>query len=160
MKKLMTSLAFFSAVAVMAQSFEINIAKDTVNMTDANGKKQGKWIIWGHAKKNSCYQMHQKIEEGMYKDNKRIGSWTEYNCNSTVKSIMPYVNGKPEGEMKLYFESGKIKEQGTWKQNRWVGNYKLYDESGGVTEIMFDDKGKEISKKITPAKKEVPSNKK
>lgn len=135
-----------------AQSFEVT-GKDTINFTDANGKKQGKWILFGHNKPGKCHQPNQKIEEGRYKDNKRVGVWKEYHCNNNLKSSITYVNGHPEGPTAMYYDNGTVKEEGTWKQNRWVGAYKAIDESGNITDIVFDEKGKEVSKKITPVKK-------
>jgi hypothetical protein len=133
---------------------------DTINMTGANGKKQGKWILHGYSKKNPCYKDMQVIEEGMYKDNKRIGIWTEYHCNGKIKSKITYIDGKPNGITTSNYENGNLKEEGTWINNRWVGNYKLIDENGTVTEKIFDEKGKEVSSKITPSKNSVPSKKK
>lgn len=142
-----------------SQSYEI-ISIDTINMTDANSKKQGKWIIKGRAKPGTCYTPEQKIEEGMYKDNKRIGIWMEYYCNSNLKSKMNYINGRPSGAITFYYENGTMREEGTWTNNRWVGKYVYINDSGDMTEFVFDDRGKEISKKMTPAKKIVPSKKK
>lgn len=138
-----------------AQDFElVNVKKDTINMTDVNGKKQGKWIIMGYHKKGSCYKEMQKIEEGLYKDNKRIGVWTEYYCNSNVKSKIPYIGGRPSGQIIFYYENGMVREEGTWTNNRWVGNYKFNYDDGTILECVFDDKGKEISRKtISPSKK-------
>lgn len=45
---LFTSLAIISCSderPTSVKSFEITIEKDTINMTDFNGLKQGKWII-------------------------------------------------------------------------------------------------------------------
>ncbi len=154
------TLAILVSTFVKSQSFEINGARDTINMIDANAKKQGKWIIKGRNKPGTCYATQQTIEEGMYKDNKRVGIWMEYYCNSNKKSKMNYVNGRPTGEVIFYYENGRVREEGTWTNNRWVGKYVYVNETGDITEFVFDDKGKEVSKKITPAKKAVPSTKK
>jgi hypothetical protein len=159
MKSLLTILLMTTFLFSKAQSFEM-ISKDTINMIDANAKKQGKWIITGRNKPGTCYGIQQTIEEGMYKDNKRIGIWKEYYCNNNMKSKMNYVNGRPTGEVILYYENGRVREEGTWTNNRWVGKYIYVNETGDITEFVFDDKGKEVSKKITPAKKTIPSNKK
>lgn len=148
------------SIAVNAQSYEIESKKDTFNLIDANAKKQGKWIIRGMHKPHSGYMPEQKIEEGWYKNNRKIGVWVEYYTNSNLKSKITFVDGRPHGPSTMYYENGNIKEDGTWSNNRWVGNYKSNLENGDVIEIIFDDKGKELSKKITPAKKELPSKKK
>ena len=135
-----------------AQEYEM-VARDTINMTDANGKKQGKWIIKGYSKKGSCYKEMQIIEEGTYKDNKRVDVWTEYYCNSNVKAKVPYVGGRPNGYVTFYYENGKVREEGNWTNNRWIGKYKFYYDDGTILECDFDDKGKEISRKTTASSK-------
>ena len=43
----------------------------------------------------------------------------------------------------LAAKNGKISEEGTWKNNRWVGNYKLYYDNGQVQhEFVFNPSGK------------------
>lgn len=43
----------------------------------------------------------------------------------------------------MYHENGKISEEGNWKNNRWVGNYKLYYENGQVQhQFVFNASGK------------------
>lgn len=156
---IMSVMTFF--LVSRGQSFEIEtIKRDTINLTDVQNKKQGKWLIRGIHKPGSCYTSNQKIEEGLYKDNKKIGVWVQYYCNANIKNKITFVDGKPNGPTTMYYENGGLKEEGTWINNRWVGKYKSISENGDVSEIVFDDKGKEVSKKITPSKKSVPSKKK
>ncbi len=129
-------------------------------MTDANGKRQGKWIVFGKNTTNPGYQPEQKVSEGMYKDNRKTGVWIDYFPTGNIKNKMTYVDGRPNGSCNLYFWDGKVKEEGTWINNRWVGNYKYTFENGDVLDIIFDNNGKEITKKLTLAKKEVSPNKK
>ncbi len=157
-----TSLTIFLMVVsfiLNAQDFEIN-SRDTINMTDANGKRQGKWVISGWHNPKSGYAPHQKMSEGMYKDNRKEGVWIDYFPSGNIKNKISFAAGRPHGPCSLYFQDGNVEEEGTWINNRWVGNYKYTYENGTIMEIIFDDKGEEISKKITPAKKEAPPKKK
>ncbi|MBL7918062.1 MAG: hypothetical protein JNM96_06670, partial [Bacteroidia bacterium] len=133
--------AFFS---VNAQSFELlQNGKDTVNLIDATGKKQGKWVIMGKHKPGDCYKSEQKIEEGNYKQNRKTGTWLEYYCNNNTKSQLTFINGRPDGYAIMYYENGNKKEEGDWKNNKWVGNYKLYYENGQVQhDFKFNQGGK------------------
>lgn len=125
-----------------SQSFEI-IGKDTANRIDIDGKKQGKWILMGKHKPGTCYQPEQKVEEGKYQDNRKTGIWVEYYCNSNMKNKLTFVNGRPDGYAIMYNENGKISEEGNWKNQRWVGNYKLYYPNGQVQhEFVFNPSGK------------------
>lgn len=126
-----------------SQSYELANGKDTINLIDANGKKQGKWILRGKHKPGSCYQTEQKVEEGKYAENKKTGKWIEYYCNGNMKNQLTFQNGRPDGYAIMYHENGKISEEGNWKNNRWVGNYKLYYENGQVQhEFVFNPNGK------------------
>jgi antitoxin component YwqK of YwqJK toxin-antitoxin module len=60
-----------------------------------------------------------------------------------MKNKLTFVNGRPDGYAIMYHENGKISEEGNWKNQRWVGNYKLYYENGQVQhEFVFNPSGK------------------
>jgi antitoxin component YwqK of YwqJK toxin-antitoxin module len=128
-----------------SQSYELDPVnkKDTINLIDFNGKKQGPWIVFGKSKPNTCYKAESKVEEGKYVDNKKTGIWKEYYCNAILKNKITYTNGRPDGYAIMYHENGKISEEGMWKINKWVGDYKLYYENGQVQqEFKFNSTGK------------------
>lgn len=131
-----------SVVSAVAQSSEL-LGKDTINKTDGEGKKQGKWVLFGRHKPGTCYQEEQKAEEGKYADNRKAGIWLEFYCNGNMKNKLTFTNGRPDGYAIMFHENGKISEEGNWKSNRWVGNYKLYYENGQVQhEFVFNASGK------------------
>lgn len=128
-----------------SQSFELDPVnkKDTINLIDYTGKKQGRWIVFGKSKPNTCYAATSKVEEGKYADNKKAGIWKEFYCNGNMKNKITYTNGRPDGYAIMYHESGKISEEGMWKISKWVGDYKLYYENGQVQqEFKFNATGK------------------
>ena len=143
MKKLLLFLiTFCGATFAQSQSSEV-INGDTTNLIDINGKKQGKWILYGKHKPGTCYAPTAKVEEGKYLDNRKTGIWVEYYCNSNMKNKLTFTNGRPDGYAIMYNENGKISEEGNWKMNRWVGNYKLYYDNGQVQhEFVFNAGGK------------------
>ncbi len=117
--------------------------KDSINYTDANDKKQGKWIIYGKTAHKLNYTDDQKVEEGIYVDGKKTGIWKEYYPNTNLKSRITYENGRPNGYAVMYHENGKVKEEGLWQMARWVGDYKLYYDNGQVQqEFKFTPGGK------------------
>ena len=65
-----------------------------LNAIDANGKRQGPWIIYGKMQNDKAYNPTSKFEEGTYKDDLKEGEWTEYNPDGTVKRKVNYVAGK------------------------------------------------------------------
>jgi antitoxin component YwqK of YwqJK toxin-antitoxin module len=142
MKKVILILLFITCKIGIAQSFEL-IGNDTINFTDAFGKKQGKWIILNKDLHRPGYADDQKVEEGKFIDSKKGGIWKEYYPNASIKSIITYENNRPSGYAKMYHDNGKIKEEGLWKNNRWVGDYKLYYENGQVQQAFkFNVNGK------------------
>lgn len=127
-----------------AQSYEvIPNTKDTINFIDELGKKQGKWVLFGKNKPNTCFAPTQKAEEGAYKENRKTGLWMEYFCNGNPKNKVTFVNGRPDGYAIIFHENGKIEEEGQWKNNRWVGNFKQYYENGQVQhDFKYNASGK------------------
>lgn len=103
----------------MAQSYEV-VKRDTVNVIDRNNNKIGKWIVRGYHKKHTCFKPEQIIEEGNYVNNRKDGVWTEYYCNSNVRSKLTYVNGVLDGYAVFYDEKGKVIKEGAFKNNKWV----------------------------------------
>lgn len=141
MKKFNLVLFFIICKIISAQSVGAN--SDTLNQTDATGKRQGFWIIWNKLINKPDYKPEQKVEEGRYVDSKKTGKWIEYYPNNNVKSKITYVANRPNGYAVMYHENGKVKESGLWKNNRWVGEYKLYYENGEVQqEFNFNESGK------------------
>lgn len=123
-------LLFFTCQIGLAQS----INNDTLapNQVDANGLKQGYWIVLNTVKKLPNYPAEAKVEEGKFADSKKIGIWKTYFPSGNLKSEITYTNNRPSGYAKMYYENGKLQEEGNWENNRWVGGYKSYYENGQV----------------------------
>lgn len=68
--------------------------KTDLNYVDADGKKQGKWIIYGKMSGDAAYNPTAKVLEGNYKDDLKDGEWTEYNPDGTVKRKVNYAAGQ------------------------------------------------------------------
>lgn len=142
MKKVIFIALFFIAETAFAKSISLT-ENDTINFTDALGKKQGHWVLFNNMLHKPGYADDQKVEEGKYTDNKKTGIWQTFFPNNKLKSKIPYENNRQDGYAVLYYENGNIKEEGTWKNNRWVGDYKLYYENGQVEqEFKFNASGK------------------
>lgn len=143
--RLIVGIFILSYGYAQPQSFELDPSngKDSINIIDFKGLKQGRWIIFGKSKPNTCYQPTSKVEEGKYTDNRKNGIWKEYFCNGNTKNKITFQNGRPDGYAVMYHENGKVSEEGTWKINKWVGNYKLYYDNGNVQqEFTFNPTGK------------------
>jgi antitoxin component YwqK of YwqJK toxin-antitoxin module len=124
-----------------AQSFEMQ-GNDTINKTDEQGWKQGKWMVVNIAGTMPGCKDGQKLEEGNYVNNRKVGTWKLYHCNGRVKCEMVYGEDK-SAFVKNYYENGVLREQGTWKNNTWTGDYKYFYETGKpFYEFAFNEDGK------------------
>jgi antitoxin component YwqK of YwqJK toxin-antitoxin module len=132
-----------------AQTFEIDNG-DTINLTDAQGRKQGFWrYFWGNGdlKYEVFYENNEK--EGLeiryydaqdciefsntYKNGMLDGpSVTFYsNCNMKVEEI--YVNGKKQGYERFYDEGGFLQTEARFDKGELDGSYAHFDKKGYVT---------------------------
>ena len=141
MKKFLLFIIFITCKISIAQSLEV-YNQDTINYIDVNNMKQGHWIFWGKMKKLPGYADNQKVEEGSFKDSKKVGSWKKYFPSGNVQNEISYKGGRPNGYYINYYDNGKIEEEGTWVNNRQVGQFKRYYENGVLSqEFNFNEKG-------------------
>jgi antitoxin component YwqK of YwqJK toxin-antitoxin module len=146
MKKFTLIFLFIVCKIGLAQSLVLN-GKDTINLLDANGKRQGKWVITGKLANLPEFEPEAKVEEGKYLNSLKMGIWKHYFPNGNLQNKLTYENNRPNGYAIMYHENGKIAEEGNWKNNRWVGNYKLYYENGQVQQsFTFNETGKREGK--------------
>ena len=93
-----------------------------------------------NTKDNSCYtifynQNKNKVSEGKVVNKQFEGEWKYYHEDlPTIMTLEPYVNGKLNGIRKVFYKSGKIAEETTYKDGFKNGIYKSYAENGIVLE--------------------------
>lgn len=81
------------------------------------------------------------ILRGTIKDDKRVGSWTEYHPNGKVKSMVSYVDGKKEGDYVELNANGQLLIQCTYHNDLRNGVYKEFNYSNLKEERFYvDDK--------------------
>ncbi len=110
---------------------------DTINVTDNNGMKQGKWIYFADNEQ-------QKIaEKGIFVDNIKDGIWTSYYPNGNIKTYITFTKGAIDGNVKIYTQEGVLQEEGNWKDNRWISEYRFFYENGNPEYVwQYSDDGK------------------
>jgi antitoxin component YwqK of YwqJK toxin-antitoxin module len=102
---------------------------DTLNQT-VNGKKEGHWIIYAE----ECD--HCKTQEGVFRNDLRIGIWNVYHLDGkTIKLKVAFVDGRPAGAYKKYDANGVLIEEGAFSNGRYYGNFRHYFESGCLESI-------------------------
>ena len=70
-------LSFIGGLWLLAS--HVHGQSDTLNQKDEQGRKQGYWIIYGKYKPEKGFCDSFKIEEGIYLDSRKHGSWIKYN---------------------------------------------------------------------------------
>lgn len=89
---------------------------------------------------NSCYtifynQKSNKVSEGKIVNKQFEGEWKYYHENlPAIMTTEFYSAGKLVGVRKVFYQSGKIAEETTYKQGIKDGVYKKYAENGVVLE--------------------------
>tara|TARA_R110002096_G_scaffold435928_1_gene664361 strand:+ start:16677 stop:17546 length:870 start_codon:yes stop_codon:yes gene_type:complete len=115
----------------------------SINQKDAEGKRQGKWVIEANPSKDKGYKAGSTLEEGTFEDNRKVGLWKVYYPNGKLKSEITYKGSRPFGPYTLYYENGEIEEQGSWERTKNTGNFKRFHENGKVAqEFSFTETGK------------------
>lgn len=133
---------FFIFIAILLASPLVHAQSDSVNVTDAQGWKQGRWIEASDGEDAEGCTAGTKIEEGYYKDNRKVGMWRRYWCTGKLKNELIY-NADRSITSKDYYQDGKLKEEGTWNSFGWIGPYKYYHPNGKLYyEWVYDQSGK------------------
>ncbi len=127
--RIISLLFIFSIIRASFAQAEVP-AMDTLNVIDADGRKQGWWRVIGPVEGKPGYDADKLIEEGNYTNNKRTGLWKRYWPNGNVMSEINYVMGRPRGEYKTYYPSGKVEEHGHWDLDRNTGGFKRFHPNG------------------------------
>ena len=103
-------------------------AKSVIATREFNANDNSAYTIFYDQKKN-------KVSEGKVLNKLFEGEWKYYHLNS--KNIMTtehYSKGKLEGIRTVFYNSGKIAEEISYKNNLKNGFYKKYTENGIVLE--------------------------
>ncbi|MCC6252428.1 MAG: hypothetical protein IT238_08210 [Bacteroidia bacterium] len=117
-------------------------ASDTANITDAQGWKQGRWVTISQENNPEGCKAGIKVEEGTYKDNRKVGTWRKWWCNGNLKNELIY-NPDKTIYSKDYYENGNLKEEGQWNSAGWIGSYKFYYPNGKIYyDWKFDTEGR------------------
>ena len=114
-------------------------------------KKQGIWEYF----KNDCLLMKEE-----YRDQVLNGKTVRFFSTGNPAEEKGWVNGKPEGEWKLYYDNGQLRMIAGLKAGKLDGEVKTYSYQGILrsegryrndrkegTWVFFDDSGVEVKRK-------------
>lgn len=105
-------IAFLFSYSSFGQckTYQLDAKKDTINCTDFNDLKQGRWVtrvVNNHGEPG--YQ-----EEGNYKNGKKEGAWTTFNLMGDTIAQENYKWGNKNGICHYYNLMGLIREE-SWR---------------------------------------------
>lgn len=140
--------SFFN-LSLSAQTFEVSDG-DTINYTDATGRKQGFWrFFWenGDLKYEVFYENNEKegieiryydaqdcIEfSNTYKHGVLDGPSVNFFPNCAMKCEESYAEGKKHGYERCYDQSGFLLTEAQFDKGELVGAYSHFDKKGMVT---------------------------
>ncbi|MDH4472219.1 MAG: hypothetical protein QE487_06400 [Fluviicola sp.] len=116
--------------------------KDTINVTDSLGLKQGHWVYFGGDFPNSGVSSSEILEEGDFVDNQRVGIWYRYGAQSQLKAVMLFrIDRKTKSSVRdqfynySYHANGQLKRKPVVGACRSMSDYFEYDEAGLLKEV-------------------------
>jgi hypothetical protein len=111
---LLIAIQFLFLINGFAQhkSYKLTAKRDTINIVDKNGLKQGKWVIH----KDELRGEPGYEEEGIFKNDKREGIWRQYNLTGDIIGVENYKMGGKDGVQQYYTYLGDL-----YREERWRG---------------------------------------
>ena len=104
---------FFFLLSGKAQykTYSLSPDGDTLNVIDKNGLKQGRWVTTvGEIRGEPGYD-----EEGLYKDNEKMGPWRKYTSAGDILAIENFRLGGKDGRQEYFNFLGILQRQEEWK---------------------------------------------
>ena len=97
----------------------------SIGIIKNTGKKEGKWIFF--------YASGEKLSEGLYRNNLRIGKWNFFYKNGRIESVGNYDTfSRQNGIWKEFYENGSLREESTFLSGLYDGPFIGYGDSGKV----------------------------
>ena len=118
------------------KTYRLTSNRDTLDCTDFNSKKQGKWVV---RVEELCGEPGFE-EEGIFKNNLKEGKWRRYNLMGDLIAVENYKWNNKDGNQ-LYFYENQLEHQESW---RAVDPAKKYD----TIEVADIDDPDKFEKKI------------
>jgi len=147
MKIALLFFLFFSSFNVFeAASFEQGFyQEEKINKKDEKGKKQGKWIYYGKDRPSEGYPKNAKVEEGIYKDDRKEGMWIRYYKDGVTPKLKgEYINNRPDGVYVKHNPKGVLLEKGVFSKGKFKDSLIRYHENGKVEyQAFYGETGQE-----------------
>jgi len=124
--KLTSLLVLFCAFAQIAYS-------QTINITDANGKKQG---VWKKVDENGNTKF-----EGAFVNDIPTGFFTYYHLNKKIKAKSVFFDNGKKTQTSLYNKDGLLEAIGAYYEQKKDSIWAYYDKDGNIVSVESYNKG-------------------
>ncbi|HXB94846.1 MAG TPA: hypothetical protein VNU70_06800 [Puia sp.] len=102
------------------QHYTLSPNGDTLNCVDKQDRKQGKWV--NHVDELRGEPGYE--EEGLFKDNRKEGTWRIYNLQGDLTGLEFYKWGNKDGVCQYFSMNGGLIREESWKA---LNPEKIYD---------------------------------
>ena len=108
---------------IFVLNFLIIFSASAQNRTDANGKKQGKWVK---------YKNRSKFYEGQFVDDIPVGEFKYFYSNGHLKIRTVFAESGRLNRTKIFFESYKknIQAEGNYYDKKKDSTWNYYNDAG------------------------------
>ena len=139
MKRIYALILILSCVVYTQSAFS------QANETNAQGKKTGKWVVYGKDNSSKGHCPDCKVEEGEYVNGRKEGYWVKYYPDGVTPRLKAnYKGGRPNGDYEKFHPNGVLAEKGTYSEKKQTGVFIVQNEQGIVTQKKtFNENGKE-----------------
>ena len=107
---LMCLLISFNAYS-QCKNYIIGVKGDTLNCTDNNDLRQGKWVVrYETVRGEPGFE-----EEGMFIDGKKEGIWRQYSLEGDLIAIEGYKWGNRDGLCQYFTKNSELMREESWR---------------------------------------------
>lgn len=93
------------------KNYIIGVKGDTLNRVDLKDRKQGSWVV----KVESVRGERGYEEEGVYKDDKKDGTWRMYTLEGDLLAMENYRWGQRDGRNTYFNHVGQLVREEAWR---------------------------------------------
>ena len=126
-----------------------HVQNEPINQKSADGKKQGKWIVYGKDRPEEGFPANGKIEEGEYQTCPRENTWIKYHKDGTTPRLIgQYQNNRPNGRYSMFHTNGKLAEKGSFVDGKYRDTIQRFHSDGQMSYQSIFKNGKENGKVV------------
>ena len=115
-----TSVFFYLFLSTVILTY----SQDTINITDASGKKQGFW--------RKMDKEGKKIYEGHFRDDRPVGEFKYFYPEGNLKAISIILEDGNRTRTTTYFKNGRKMAEGEYVNEKKEGLWRFFSEYDGV----------------------------